>query len=140
MKSGRHPTRPLRYARPLTKTGRSAALWTAQRLFGRGMDQARCGRRGTRAAYRGVVTTLVAASTLGLAACGSSSSGGSSSSSGATGSTPSGASGGKTVTFMISTGLTGQSAFYGKGATLAAQLLAKTVNSAGGLKDKCGNT
>jgi branched-chain amino acid transport system substrate-binding protein len=41
---------------------------------------------------------------------------------------------------MISTGLTGQSAFYGKGALLSAQLLANKINAQGGLKDNCGNT
>jgi ABC-type branched-subunit amino acid transport system substrate-binding protein len=44
------------------------------------------------------------------------------------------------VHFVISTGLTGQSAFFGKGAWLATQLLRDQVNEAGGLKDDCGNT
>jgi branched-chain amino acid transport system substrate-binding protein len=44
------------------------------------------------------------------------------------------------VTFWSSNGLTGQSAFYGKGSLLAQQLLAKKINSAGGFTDHKGNT
>src|SRR5690242_20606656 len=46
----------------------------------------------------------------------------------------------QTVTFWSSNGLTGQSAFYGKGSLLAQQLLAKKINSSGGFKDVKGNT
>lgn len=89
-------------------------------------------RRAGRPRKRATATVGVA---LVLAACGSSTStSGSGSGSGGT----KGSSG--TVTFFTANGLTGASAFYGKGNILEQQLEAKQINAAGGFKTDCGQT
>lgn len=84
---------------------------------------------------RGAVSALAVMGTaLAVAACGSASGSGGTSSGG--GSSPKTG----TVTFWSSNGLTGGSAFYGKGSLLDQQLLQKKINDAGGIKTNCGQT
>jgi branched-chain amino acid transport system substrate-binding protein len=79
----------------------------------------------------------VVGTALAVAACGGNSgSGGASESGGGSGASPKTG----TVTFWSSNGLTGGSAFYGKGSLMAQQLLMKQVNDQGGIKTSCGQT
>jgi branched-chain amino acid transport system substrate-binding protein len=89
-------------------------------------------RVGTRRGAQSALVVVGAA--LAVAACGSDSGSGGASESG--GSSPKTG----TVTFWSSNGLTGGSAFYGKGSLEAQQLLQKQINDAGGIKTNCGQT